>query len=193
MREKLKNVCIHLGDGTWVPTTVLKCMDFDFVRESVASRIRMPSAIGESLAFLIKRGYVEIKPTRAGREFVNEWMKLYEQREEKLTSAAKERRRMRSIAQKGPFHLDEIHTRGSHVTVYGHYGEVGVEVSSICRYVKLKKGQIVSYVDKGKLYDKIMTDISTALMSPEGRLRLLKVDVNQLKWLVDWYLSLIHI
>jgi len=194
MKEKLKNVYLRVEDGTWVSPTVLKCMHSDFVRKSV-DRTGMPSSISSALAFLIKKGYIEIHPTRAGREFADRFMRLYEQRERKLVNATKVRRQMRHTALKGTFCLDEIIPSEApsdpNVTICGHYeDDVRVTVTSIYKYIKLKKGHIVSYVDKGKLYDKIITDVSTVLIeSPEGKMWLLKVGVSQLKWFVNWYRS----
>ena len=193
MREKLKNVCLRVEDETWVSPLVLKCMHTDFVRESV-NRAEMPSSIGGALAFLIKRGYIEIRPTQAGREFADRFMKLYEQRERDLADATKVRRQMRHTVLKGTFCLDEIipseAPNDPSVTIRGHYKDVVTEVSSVYKFIELKKGHVVSYVAKGKLYDKIMTDVSTVLIkSSEGKLWLLKVGVSQLKWFVNWYRS----
>jgi len=192
MKEKLKNVYLRVDDGTWVSPTVLKCMRPEFVRRNV-DRFGMPPSISGALAFLIKRGYIEIRPTQAGREFADRFMKLYEQRERDLADATKVRRQMRHTALRGTFCLDKIipseAPNDPNVTIRGHYKDVVVEVNSVRAFVKLKKGHVVSYVDTGKLYDKIITDISAALMSPEGKLWLLKVGVSQLKWFVNWYRS----
>jgi len=190
MKEKLKNVYLRVEDGAWVSPTTVKCMCTEFVRKSV-NRTGMPSSISGALAFLIKRGYIEIHPTQAGRKFADRFMRLYEQRERKQADATKVRRQMRHTALKGTFCLDKVapseYPRDSNVVICGHYDDVRVTVSSIYKYIKLKKGHIESYVDKGKLYDKIITDVSTVLMSPEGKLWLLKVGVSQLKWFVNWY------
>jgi len=190
--RKLKNVYLCVEDGTWVSPIVLKCIRPEFVRRNVG-RYGMPPSISDALAFLIKRGYIEMRPTRAGREFANRFMKLYEQREKKQADVTKVRRQMRYTALRGTFCLDKITpsetSNDPNVDIYGHYRDVVVKVNSVRRFVELEKGHVVSYAFAGKLYDKIMTDISTTLMSPKGKLRLLEVGVSQLKWFVNWYRS----
>jgi len=187
---KLKNVCIRcLKEGTWVPSVVLKCMYTDFVSQNIKRSV-MPAAVNRSLAFLITRGYVEIRPTQAGLDFTDRYLKLYRQREKRLTDSTKERRRMRLAAQKGTFRLDKIVSGGassdSYATVHGYYSDIKVEVTTSYKYIKLKKGGVLTYVDKGKLYEKILSDIAYALMTPEGRIWLIKIGVNRLKWFVNW-------
>lgn len=186
---KLKNVCVHLEEGTWVPSVVLKCMYTDFVSQNI-KRSLMPAAVSRSLVFLLKRGYVEIRPTQAGLNFTDRYLKLYRQRERGLADSTKERRRMRLAAQKGTFCLDKVVSGGtsfeSYVTIYGYYDDIKVEVNSSYKYVKLKRRSVLAYVSKGKLYEKILSDIAHALMAPEGRMWLVKVGVNKLKWFVKW-------
>ena len=179
---RLKNVYLRL-DGTWVHSSTVKCMHNEFVRENIG-RTR---SINYELDFLLKKGYIEIRQTQAGREFEERYLKLYEQREQRLISAAKKRRRMRYIAQRGTFCLDKVVSHQEpYSTVYGHYADVEVVAEEV-GYIRLKREQEMTFINKGKLYEKILTDIANVLMSPKGKLWVVKVGVSRVKWFLKWH------
>ena len=180
--RKLKNNKIVCVGSNKVSTLHLKCMDHDFLFGSVNGRRKMPESIGAALIYLIKNGYVQLKPTHAGYEFASRALGAYELEEMRKREIAKERRRIRSIVLRGKFKLDEIANRKYNATIFGHYDE-GVMVTAFeyGRYVKLKKGDIMTFVGSGTLYNKLINDINNTLRSPKGRLWLVKAGVGHLE------------
>jgi len=179
---RLKNVYLRL-DGVWVHSVTVKCMHNEFVRENIGRAC----SINSVLNLLLKKGYIEIRQTQAGREFEERYLKLYEQREQRLISAAKKRRRMRYIAQRGTFCLDKVVSHQEpYSTVYGHYADVEVVAEEV-GYIRLKREQEMTFINKGKLYEKILTDIANVLMSPKGKLWVVKVGVSRVKWFLKWH------
>jgi len=145
----------------------------------------------DALAYLLKEGYVEMKPTQAGREFMKVCLSLYRQRAEKMSNGAKERRRMRQVALKGTFNLVMIELLDSLVVIHGRYKNVSVGIASADNYVKLQKGEVASYIGSGRLYRKIIADVVDALMSPKGRLQMIKAGANRVKWIFDRHTELL--
>ncbi|RLI16675.1 hypothetical protein DRO41_01065 [Candidatus Bathyarchaeota archaeon] len=180
--RKLKNNKIVRVGSNKVSTLHLKCMDHDFLFGSVNGRRKMPESIGAALIYLIKNGYVQLKPTHAGYEFASRALGAYELEEMRKREIAKERRRIRSIVLKGKFKLDEIAKRKYNATILGHYDE-GVMVTAFeyGRYVKLQKGDIMTFVGSGTLYNKLINDINNTLRSPKGRLWLVRTGVGCLE------------
>jgi len=191
--RKLKyNKIVRVGSNK-VSTLHLKCMDHDFLFGSVNGRRKMPESIGTALVYLIRNGYVQLKPTHAGYEFASRALGAYEMEEMRKREIAKERRRMRSIVQRSKFELDKITKRKYNIVIFGYYNEdvkattlthgryVKVTAFEYGRYVKLQRGNVVSFVGAGKLYKKLLSDINAALRSPRGRLWLVKTGVGHLE------------
>ena len=141
----------------------------------------MPESIGMALIYLLKNGYIQLKPTCAGHEFANQVLEEYNWEERRKHDMVAERRRMRSVVQRSKFELDKITSRKDSSTIYGHYDSIQVEAFTYGRYVKLQEGDVMTYVGSGKLYNKLLSDITTALRSPKGRLWLVKAGVGHLE------------
>ncbi|RLI41409.1 hypothetical protein DRO59_07040 [Candidatus Bathyarchaeota archaeon] len=184
--KKLKNVYLQLEDGRWAPTLALKCMETEFVKKKISKYFGIPRSMIFALSYLLKQGYAEIKVTQEGYEFAKAYLESYNQRSKRMSSAAKERRRMRRVALEKPFSLDKIVPCGSSATIFGFYEDVTVEVSSFGHYIKLKSGDVISYLSKGRIYNKVMSDVANALMSPEGKLWVIKVGANRLERFLKW-------
>jgi len=191
--RKLKNNKIVCVGSNKVSTLHLKCMDHDFLFGSVNGRRKMPESIGAALIYLIKNGYVQLKPTHAGYEFASRVLGAYEMEEMRRREITKERRRMRSIVQRSKFELDKITKRKYNIVIFGYYNEdvkattlthgryVKVTAFEFGRYVKLQRGNVVSFVGAGKLYNKLINDINNTLRSPKGRLWLVRTGVGCLE------------
>ena len=82
----------------------------------------------------------------------------------------------------GSFSLDGITSRGIHVDVKGHYGDVIVEASTKYKCIKLRRNGVrTTYVQRGSLYNKIITDITNVLKSPTGRLWVVRVSAKHIE------------
>jgi len=180
IRELKSNRSVRVG-SKWVSTLHLKCMDHEFLLRSVKERRKMPESIGMALIYLLKNGYIQLKPTCAGHEFANQVLEEYNWEERRKHDMVAERRRMRSVVQRSKFELDKITSRKDSSIIYGHYDSIQVEAFTYGRYVKLRKGDIMTFVGSGKLYNKLLNDITTALRSPKGRLWLVKAGVGHLE------------
>lgn len=189
--KKLKEVKSFLyrgPGGVWVSATTLKCMSTSYVKEQINNeRLEMPWVTNHALSYLLKENLVEIRPTQAGRELVKNFLKSYKVTRGDWEEKVEGRRCSRQIAYTGTFSLDEVVPYDDHVDVKGHYGSqcgnITVEASSRYKYIKLRlqKNNVRTYVQRGSLYNKIVTDITRALMAPEGRMWIVKVGVDRVK------------
>ncbi len=151
IRELKSNKFVRVGSN-WVSTLHLKCMDHEFLLRSVKERRKMPESIGMALIYLLKNGYIQLEPTRAGHKFASQVLEEYNWEEKRKHNVVVERRRMRSIVQRSKFELDKITSRKDSSTIYGHYDSIQVEAFTYGRYVKLQKGDIMTFVGSGTLY-----------------------------------------
>lgn len=183
IRKLKQNKFVRVGSKK-VSTMHLKCMDHDFLLRNVKEKRKMPESMGAALIYLIKNGYVRLKPTHAGYEFAKCALGAYEMEERRKHEIAKERRLIRSIVLKGKFELDKVVTHSRYkynAVILGHYEDVAVEAFMYGRYAKLQKGDVMTFVGSGKLYDKLLNDIATVLKSPKGRLWVVKAKLGHIE------------
>lgn len=183
--KKLREVrsFLYRGPGKmWVSASTLKCMSTSYIQEQIDDKhLEMSWAINHTLSYLLKEGLIDIRPTQAGRDLVKAFLESYKVAREKWEKKAEERRQTRQIVRTGSFSLDGITLCGVHVDVKGHYGDVTVEASSRYKYIKLRKNGVRTYVQKGRLYSKIVTDITNVLESPIGRLWVVRVGAKRIE------------
>lgn len=181
IKELKESQYLQIESKEWISTTCLKCMDQDFLLEKIKDRRKMPWSIGVALVYLLRSGYIRLTPTHAGCEFAREMLEKYNQAREKKHKVVVERRRMRYIVQKGKFELDKITSCKDSSTIYGYYEDVQVKAFTYGHYITLSTRGTTTYVGSGKLYDKIRDDITNALRSPKGRLKVIGAGVRHIK------------
>ena len=175
---------LYRGPGKmWVSASTLKCMYTSYVQKQIDDKqLEMPWAINHTLSYLLKEGLAEIRPTQTGCELVKAFLESYKVSHERWERKAEGRRQVRQNVRTGSFSLDGITPHGIHVDVKGHYGDVIVEASTKYKCIKLRRNGVrTTYVQRGSLYNKIITDITNVLKSPAGRLWVVRVSAKHIE------------